>query len=896
MAKSSRAGQSQSRGIPEGSRPAPRPEHEAVAAAPSTGSETGQTERKSLWLIGLIAALAAVALVTWFVQYLYPIMDGDTWHQMAYGRYMLENRSLTIEHTAFCWTQTSGDFIYCAWIAEIILHLIYKVGGTPLLHIFRYLCQVPFLLALILYARSRGVLYQPLTWLFIVLGILMAVNSGYEKPNMSSHVFMTFTVCLWLYLKHAKSRSPYVCYLFPAAMLLWANTHGGFIFGAIFLFLMAMGEEINAVFSPTAAFPLPVRKHLFVALFLSAATVLLTPYGLEYPSYLVKDLLSKEYSDITSAIREYDSIFAPHQQGFHFVDFLKMTSLLLAGLLATQVVARFAKPGNGAGRPEWSNPVKVTWAVLLLNVLLGGLLLQYVLTPENGNRAFAGLGLLFLALAAGQIVIGLARTRRESGQTQWDALLQIDWAILLVNLGIGALYTRYLRTTFFWAPVFAFSAIHLLSCVPRRVWAGSRAWTAGMSAAVALTCFVLGGRLIYERMTKPMWAAWPGFGISYLHPVDEAEFIRQNLGQYKVGNDYNVGGYLMWRLSPQIPTFIDGRMYPFRPWWNLYRAFETGARVQEFISEERFKADIWCINYYHPKTITWFVNSPDWKTVFYDISSAIFVRKDVELPPSLPKRGTRIQDIRNMNQGLLALQFAINIRDWEGADTILASLKRSSRRGEDKKSVEGAELFLAGIKAYYARDYVRAAELLETSWKKKVIYNMALLVGCYQHVAVEKWRTNEEVEALKYARKGLAAMPDELISLYNAGVAEWYLAATKGVTVPEEPESPEAGTAAANPEESLLARCAAWLRKRKESPTTEGKQPTEAAKTGPKWEQRLKAFVTKSVDSREIPAKAREVAQSILQRTCTERPPLITPQKPPLAETLRLRPDYSGGD
>jgi hypothetical protein len=840
--------------------------------------------------------MAALVLVTWFVQYLYPIMDGDTWHQMAYGRYMLENRSWTVDHTSFCWTPTTGDFIYCAWIAEIILHLLYRVGDTPLLHIFRYLCQVPFLLAMVFYARSRGVLYQPLTWLFMVLGILMSVNSGYEKPNMFSHVFMTFTVCLWLYLKHAKNQSPYVCYLFPAAMLLWANTHGGFIFGAIFLLLMAAGEEINAVYSPAAAFPLSVRKHLLVALFLSAATVVLTPYGLGYPGYLVRDLLSKEYSDITAAIREYDSIFAPHQQGFHFVDFLKIAGLLLLGLFVTQVMARFAMTGNEAERPECALSVRVSWAIVFLNIVLGGLLLQYILTPEFGHRAFAALGLLFLALAGGQVVIGLARTRRGTGETNWDALLQIDWAIVLVNLGIGALYTKYLRTTFFWAPVFSFSAIHLLSCLPRRLWTGGRLWSIGMSAVVALTCFFLGGRLIYERMTKPMWAAWPGFGISYLHPVEEADFIRQNLGQYRVGNDYNVGGYLMWRLAPQIPTFIDGRMYPFRAWWTPYRLFETGMKVPEFISEERFKADLWCINYYHPKTITWFVNSPEWKTVFYDISSAVFVKKDVDVPASLPKRGSRIEDIRNLNQGLLVLQFTINVRDWDGTAVIMDSLRRNFRYGDNKESIEGAQVFLDGIKAYYARDYVRASELLESSWKKKVIYNMALLVACHQHVAVEKWRNNEEVEALKYARKGLAVLPDEFISLYNAGVAEWYLAATKGVTVPEATEAPGAGAAGKQEGKTLLARCAAWLRKHKESKTAEGKGPTETGKAGPKWEQRLQAFLEKSRDSREIPAKAREVAQSILQRTCSERPPLITPQKPPLAETLRLRPDYSGGD
>lgn len=847
----------------------------------------------------LAGALAVLVLATWFVQYLHPIMDGDTWHQMAYGRYMLENRTTTVDHTSFCWTPTSGDFIYCAWIAEIVIHLLYKIGETTILFFFRYLCQLPFLLAMILYARARGALTNPMTWLVVVLGVLMSVNSAYVKPNMFSHVFMTFIVCVWIYLKHAKNRSAYACYLFPIAMLIWANTHGGFIFGAFFLFVMALGEEINSVFSPQTALPLRVRKHLLFALFLSAATVFMTPYGLEYPVYLFRDLASKEYSSITAAVREYDSIFAPHQQGFHFVDFLKAAALLLLGLLASQVILRLFGRRGESGQTNGPPILREGWLLVLVNIAFGAIGLQYLVNARFAHYFFGALSILFVGLVGYLMWVGLRRSRERLGHADWDAVLEIDWAILFVNVAVGVIFAKYLRTTFFWAPVFALSAIHLISQLPRGLWFRGRNWNIGISVAISVICLFLGGRLMYERLTKPMWAAWPGFGISYLHPVEEAEFIRENLGQYKVGNDYNVGGYLMWRLAPEIPTFIDGRMYPFRKWWPPYRAFETGMKVQEFIQDKRFNADLWCMNYYHPRTITWFINSRDWTPVFYDISSAVFVRKDISLPAALEKRGTRIADIRNLNQGLLVLQFAMNIRDWEGAEIILDSMDGNLRTGKGREAIAGARSFLAGIKAYHAKDYPVAVDNLWAAWENKNIFNKAILVIACQQVALQKWKAEEDLEALKFAVKGLRVLPDELVSLYNSGAAEWYLTVQKGVTLPDEDELVGVTKDQTKRKGGLLARLTAWwVGAQVDGAGTGEGEPDAPAEAGngtpddsksdsaeadegpeiPRWEKRLKLFLAKSKKAKQIPEQARVIAGAIVRGEYSARPPLIKPQ------------------
>lgn len=47
--------------------------------------------------------------------------------------------------------------------------------------------------------------------------------------------------------------------------------------------------------------------------------------------------------------------------------------------------------------------------------------------------------------------------------------------------------------------------------------------------------------------------------ISAFYPVKTAQFIQTSGLQGKMFNDYNVGGYLLWKLYPQHRVFIDGR-------------------------------------------------------------------------------------------------------------------------------------------------------------------------------------------------------------------------------------------------------------------------------------------------------------------------------------------------
>ncbi len=263
------------------------------------------------WHWGWSAALATIVLVTLAFRYALPVRDGDLWFHMLYGKYFLAHKTLIADHTIFSWTPTTNDTIYCTWLPDIFLYLLHKVAGLPGIFAFRYLCMLVPVLGCFLYARRLKIAVHPLTWLLCLLAVIMSYTAAFEKPEILSFVFMTLMAWNWWHIRSGNDGAWKNCYLFPAIMLVWVNTHGGFVFGAVFLVLIWLGEMCNTWLSPQNTLPEKVRKHLTIALFLAALTPLLNPYGYSYPLQLFFDLLPTEANtNYNNKIAAYGAPFA----------------------------------------------------------------------------------------------------------------------------------------------------------------------------------------------------------------------------------------------------------------------------------------------------------------------------------------------------------------------------------------------------------------------------------------------------------------------------------------------------------------------------------------------------------------------------------------------------------
>jgi len=117
-----------------------------------------------------------------------------------------------------------------------------------------------------------------------------------------------------------------------------------------------------------------------------------------------------------------------------------------------------------------------------------------------------------------------------------------------------------------------------------------------------------------------------------LYPVEIASFVQKNNLRGRAFNNMEWGGYLLWRLSPQVTPYIDGRMLDesrFPPYTNILWATPPGIA---WFEHENFQL---VIMPYHGrydrqvyKLLDYLRTRSEWRLVYRDLKGVVFVRDD----------------------------------------------------------------------------------------------------------------------------------------------------------------------------------------------------------------------------------------------------------------------------
>ncbi len=128
-----------------------------------------------------------------------------------------------------------------------------------------------------------------------------------------------------------------------------------------------------------------------------------------------------------------------------------------------------------------------------------------------------------------------------------------------------------------------------------------------------------------------------GTGATRWYPERACSFLLRERLPGRLFNNYAIGGYLVWRLGPAYPVYIDGRAIPFGPELVLRNnrlSFESPDSL-----EWQQEADRWGINTVMlgiaryggvGPAIRSFCDSSGWRPVYLDEVSAVFVRNRPE--------------------------------------------------------------------------------------------------------------------------------------------------------------------------------------------------------------------------------------------------------------------------
>ncbi len=176
--------------------------------------------RNALWSFAVILSALAVFWVC-----TYKIMDRDFWWHITSGKIMLQTHAL-IGIDPFAYTRSGLPYLAThEWLAQIVLHLLYHIGGPVGIILFRGVIACTSVGLLLLLAKRKR-----LTHLLLALwAVVMTKGSFLERPQLFTFVFFSaFVLMAFRFLDAASMRRRMqICAAFVGLELLWVNMHGG---------------------------------------------------------------------------------------------------------------------------------------------------------------------------------------------------------------------------------------------------------------------------------------------------------------------------------------------------------------------------------------------------------------------------------------------------------------------------------------------------------------------------------------------------------------------------------------------------------------------------------------------------------------------------------------------
>jgi hypothetical protein len=264
--------------------------------------------------------LIVAALLPVMILLRYPVdnLDYDLWWQMALGKYYLTHHTLIMDHSIFSWTPTDPGWIYNTCLGSIIIYLFYSMMGGFGLWILQWLVFAGVFLSFYFFLRLlRMRLDVTSLTLIAAIGITCSLTCRFYKPEL----FSTFMFCWIIFIFYCVkiTRRKFLFYLYPLIFAFWVNLHGGFFFGGCSLALFCVGEFFNRVFFPQESFTVNELVHLGTACVLSAAALLLNPFGINYLLSIYNASMSDAYTMNGKYIQAYVSLW-PYLKNIRNID------------------------------------------------------------------------------------------------------------------------------------------------------------------------------------------------------------------------------------------------------------------------------------------------------------------------------------------------------------------------------------------------------------------------------------------------------------------------------------------------------------------------------------------------------------------------------------------------
>lgn len=259
-----------------------------------TSAVPSPTERSLAWL------LPGAALAAAFFLCMAPIAVTDFWWQLRTGELIV--RTGRIPRTdPFSWTAFGQPWMVHEWLSEVIFYLVHRHLPHPaLLFLKSGLATIALGLA---YYRCRARGAGPV-WSAALVVAAASVVRNYADLRPQMFTFVLLGILLILLDRYWNREDARLAWFLPPIFALWANLHGGVVFGiGLVGFWLAAEAKATALGAPGAA-GWPAIRRFAVAWAAAAVAAGLNPNGFHvytYPAHVlghpqVMDYISEWWS------------------------------------------------------------------------------------------------------------------------------------------------------------------------------------------------------------------------------------------------------------------------------------------------------------------------------------------------------------------------------------------------------------------------------------------------------------------------------------------------------------------------------------------------------------------------------------------------------------------------
>lgn len=235
------------------------------------------TERVLRWTVpslGAILTLMALGNALFLRASRLFATDGDVGRHIRVGRTILQNGAIP-RVDLFSHTRAGDLFVPYEWLSETLTALADQLFGLPGVAILSAMLYVAAVLGLY---RSSEELGAPrlIALPVAVLGLLLMSVHLLPRPHLFTTAFAA--VFMVVLLRFSRTGRTWLLAPLPPLMLVWANSHGGFLIGFVVLAAFVAGALVR---SPEFSLERRAVRPLVAVLVLCIGASLLNPAGVE---------------------------------------------------------------------------------------------------------------------------------------------------------------------------------------------------------------------------------------------------------------------------------------------------------------------------------------------------------------------------------------------------------------------------------------------------------------------------------------------------------------------------------------------------------------------------------------------------------------------------------------